>query len=134
MTKQIDRNSTVLLVMGTPCEKLSRGVSFQQNPKAKIGMHVEPSNLLFIAHELIITLQKYQIPYMSIAEMVIPFDNSLINQLAHQWGHPTLVNGANFGGASRERYYFCFPPLHDKLTNNASHRKNIIKATTTNTT
>ena len=50
--KQIDRNSTVLLVMGTPCEKLSRGVSFQQNPKAKIGMHAEPSNLLFIAHEI----------------------------------------------------------------------------------
>ena len=60
--KQIDRNSTVLLVMGTPCEKLSRGVSFNQNPKAKIGMRAEPSNLLFIAHELILTLQQRNIP------------------------------------------------------------------------
>jgi hypothetical protein len=93
-------------------------------------MHASPTNLLFISHEFLLTLQRHRIQYISVAEMVIPYDQTYISLLSEQWGHPTLVQGAFFGGAARDRYYFCHPPLPDKLDPNANHRGNIKKATT----
>jgi hypothetical protein len=128
--QKLEPNTTVLITMGTPCEKISRGVTFNQNHKAKIGLHAPPTNLLFITHEILITLQRLRLPYISAAEMVVPYDNSLIQSLSEQWGTPTLVKGELFGGASRDRYYFCYPPLDPKLDPNSPHRLNLIKAKT----
>ncbi len=108
--RQIDPTSTVLLVMGTPCEKQTRGVTFNQNPTSKIGMHAPPSSVLFLGHEILIALRKLKLPNISSAEMFFSYVPQLITELVDQWGHPTLVHGAKFGGAARDRYYFCHSP------------------------
>ena len=45
--QSIDPHNTVLITMGTPCEKISRGVTFNKNLKAKIGIHASPSTFAF---------------------------------------------------------------------------------------
>ena len=52
------RPDTWILVMGgTPCTKLT-GLVNRWDGNARVGPHMEPSNLLFIAHEGIQILQK----------------------------------------------------------------------------
>ncbi len=127
-------NSTLhVILMGTPCERFSKGVLFSTNPKKKVGLHAPPCNLAFTAHQLLLTCKQSRLKYISLPEMVKPYENSIIQQLTQLWGTPHEFNSKKYGRASRVRDFYTSPPntYNVRMTNDTNNiiRKHCSTAT-----
>jgi hypothetical protein len=110
--RNYDASVKVAVLMGTPCEKISSGVLFTKNPNKPVGLHVYPTSLAFVAHELLLSVQSQQKQIILIGEQVVPFAKTIEHQLQDIWGHGMIqVNAADYGYAERKRLYFTNPPV-----------------------
>lgn len=101
-----------VVLAGTPCEKISRGTLRSQNPAARVGVHASPSNLAFKVHEGVRELRAKGRDYVQVCEMVVPYSEQEEHTLKRIWGPMLPLPCARFGGATRDRRVFCYPPVH----------------------
>ena len=106
-------NILKLLVAGTPCEQISRGALDTQYKK-KIGLHAEPSNIIWLWHEGVVNiLRKYQHTDVAVfSEQVVPYDDKIITQLSNILGNQRRVECSQWGGATRTRDFYLIPEIN----------------------
>ncbi len=97
--------------MGTPCERLSKEFYSATTLTKKVGLNAEPSNLAFVANQLLLAFKHSKLTYISIAEMVKPNVITIIKQLQQLWGTPQEFNTKPNGGSKRTRDFYTYPPI-----------------------
>jgi ribonuclease HI len=101
------KEDTIILVLGgTPCTKLI-GLVKRWDANARVGPHMDPSNLMFLAHEGIQTIQKEnEGRVMVVMEQVIPAFQHWEDEIKARMGSAKRASTNKYRGqATRDRLF-----------------------------
>ncbi len=84
---------------------------FSNNPNKPVGIHAEPSNLAFMAHQLLLTFKQSKQNYGSIADLVKPYETN-ISTIAKTVGKLSRIQHNLTGEQFEQEIFIHTQPSH----------------------
>jgi hypothetical protein len=108
LTTNLPPETRILLMAGTPCQKISKGTLINGSATTKIGLHAPPSNLIWEHYHILYDILHHEHNFItqSFYEQVIPHDPNISEEIAKHFGLPHFCENHKYGGAYWNRQYY----------------------------